>query len=83
MGNHFPIYMITQLNGKEKYIATVKNQISFMTLEDCKDLPPVTDNMHGYILLEDEAQVLGGIITSSLLVSLIPCFTFVEGWENK
>lgn len=53
----------------------VKNQISLMTLEDCRDLPPVTDNMHGYRLLEDEAQVLGGSIISSLLVSLVPCIS--------
>lgn len=43
-----------------KYVAAVRNQISFLTLEDCRDLPPMTDNMHGYRLLE--AQVLGGII---------------------
>lgn len=51
-----------------------------MTLEDCRDLPPVTDNMHGYRLLEDEAQVLGGIITSSLLVFTASMFQRL--WEK-
>lgn len=63
-----------------KHIAAVRNQISFLTLEDCRDLPPVTDNMHGYRLLE--TQVLGGIITSSLLVSLVPFVRFYGGVEK-
>lgn len=54
------------------------NQISFLTLEDCRDLPPVTDNMHGYRLLVDEAQVLDGITTSSLLVYWFHLSAFVS-----
>ena len=53
-----------------------------MTLEDCRDLTPVTDNMHGYRLLEDEAQVLRRILTSSLLVSLVPSIS-IYGWIKK
>lgn len=52
--------MITQLREER-----VKNQICFMALEDRRDLPPVTDNMHEHRLLEGEAQVLGGNIISA------------------
>lgn len=67
---------------EKRNITTVRNQISFMTLKDCRDLPPVTDNIHGYRLLEDEAQVLGGIIISSLLVSLFVSRS-VHCWMKK
>ena len=51
-----------------------------MTLEDCRDLHPVTDNVHGYRLLEDVVQVLGGIIIPLLVftASMHQCL-----WENK
>lgn len=51
----------------------------FLTLEDCRDLPPVTDNMHEYRLLQDESQVL---ITSFLLVSLVQSISFYGGMKK-